>query len=124
MGRMLAENSIGARVSEDQRAGVMMRLLSIVLGLSLSSVCCAASALRDGDLIFQTSRSGQSLAVQRATHSSWSHMGVILMRDGKPFGFEASVTVRYTPLAQWAAHGEKRAYEVRRLKQPLTTAQV
>jgi len=83
----------------------------------------AASPLRDGDLIFQTSRSGQSLAIQRATHSPWSHLGVVLMRDGKPYVFEASATVRYTPLAAWAARGEGGAYSVRRLKQPLTTSQ-
>jgi uncharacterized protein YycO len=92
----------------------------------LCAVLSAASAavpLRDGDLIFQTSRSGQSLAIQRATHSPWSHMGVIVFRDGKPLVFEASATVRYTPLATWAARGEGGTYAVRRLKQPLTPPQ-
>jgi len=101
-----------------------MRCLAAVLfGLLASSAAIAAPALRDGDLVFQTSRSGQSLAIQRATHSPWSHMGVILMRDGKPFVFEAGATVRYTPLATWAARGAGGAYTVRRLKQRLSTAQ-
>src|SRR5262245_5809101 len=35
----------------------------------------AAPAVRDGDLIFHTSRSAQSAAIQRATHSPYSHVG-------------------------------------------------
>src|SRR5689334_21000521 len=105
--------------------GVTMRFLRAILILPfLSAAIPAATPLRDGDLVFQTSRSGQSLAVQRATHSPWSHMGVVLMRGGKPYVFEASATVRYTPLAAWAAHGEAGRYTVRRLRQPLTTAQL
>ena len=95
----------------------------VVLGLVACAWARAATPLRDGDLVFQTSRSGQSVAIQRATHSPWSHMGVVVFRGGKPFVFEASATVRYTPLAAWAAHGTGGAYAIRRLKQPLTTAQ-
>ena len=82
-----------------------------------------AAPLRDGDLIFQTSRSAQSVAIQRATHSPYSHVGVIFMRNGKPFVFEAISTVQYTPLAQWTQRGEGARYVVRRLKHPLTDAQ-
>ena len=79
----------------------------------------AAEELRDGDLIFHTSRSAQSLAIQRATHSSYSHVGMVFLRDGKPFVLEAIATVRYTPLAQWTARGAQGEYVVRRLKAPL-----
>jgi hypothetical protein len=102
----------------------MRRLLAILLGSLLCSSVLAASPLHDGDLIFQTSRSGQSLAVQHATHSPWSHMGVIVMHDGQPFVFEASATVRYTPLAKWAAHGAGGQYTVKRLKRALKPAQI
>ena len=83
----------------------------------------AGEPLRDGDIIFHTSRSAQSLAIQRATHSPYSHMGIVLFRDGQPFVFEAIATVRYTPLGRWTARGEGGRYVVRRLKQPLTAAQ-
>ncbi len=76
----------------------------------------AADALHDGDVIFQTSKSGQSIAIQRATGSPYSHMGLILHRDGKPFVFEASATVRFTPLEVWIARGEGRHYVVKRLR--------
>jgi hypothetical protein len=75
---------------------------------------------QDGDLIFQTSRSSQSLAVQRATRSRYSHMGIVLMRDKKPYVFEAVATVRYTPLAQWTARGEGGHYVIKRLKNSST----
>ena len=57
----------------------------------------AADGWRDGDIIFHTSRSSQSAAIQRATHSPYSHVGVVFFRDGKPYVFEAIATVRYTP---------------------------
>ena len=71
--------------------------------------------MQDGDIIFHTSQSSQSLAIQRATGSRYSHMGMILFRNGKPYVFEAVQTVRYTPLDQWIARGEGRHYVVKRL---------
>jgi hypothetical protein len=83
----------------------------------------AAPALHDGDIIFHTSRSAQSAAIQRATHSPYSHVGVIFHRDGKPFVFEAIATVRYTPLDAWVARGDGGRYVVRRPETALTPAQ-
>jgi uncharacterized protein YycO len=96
--------------------------------LSIFFLACAvargAAPLRDGDIIFHTSRSAQSVAIQRATHSPWSHMGVIIHRDGKPYVFEAIATVRYTPLERWTARGDRGRYVVKRLKSGLTAPQV
>lgn len=78
---------------------------------------------RDGDLIFQTSRSAQSLAIQRATGSRYSHMGVILHRDGKPYVFEAIGPTVYTPLSRWIARGEGGHYVLKRLRAPLSATQ-
>ena len=57
-------------------------------------------ALRDGDIIFQTTPSKQSQAIQIVTHSPYSHVGIIFMREGKPYVYEAISKVQYTPLAQ------------------------
>ena len=78
-----------------------------------------APAVQDGDIIFQTSRSAQSLAIQRATHSPYSHMGLVLHRDGRPFVLEAVATVRYTPLAEWIDRGVGRHFVVKRLRDAL-----
>ncbi|MEJ2033418.1 MAG: YiiX family permuted papain-like enzyme [Deltaproteobacteria bacterium] len=75
-----------------------------------------AEGLRDGDIIFQTSRSSQSLAIQQATHSKYSHMGIIFLRNGKPYVYEAAKTVRYTPLKEWISHGVGGHYVVKRLR--------
>lgn len=88
--------------------------------LALAAACCHAGSklpsVMEGDVIFQTSRSSQSLAIQRATGSPYSHMGLILFRDGKPHVFEAVATVRFTPLDQWIARGEGSRFVVKRLK--------
>ena len=100
----------------------MRTWLAIVLMVGWAAVS-GAEPLRDGDIIFQTSRSAQSAAIQRATHSPYSHVGMVFMRDGQPYVFEAIATVQYTPLAQWAARGQGGSYVVKRLKQPLSAAQ-
>jgi hypothetical protein len=74
-----------------------------------------ADQLFDGDIIFHTSRSAQSIAIQKATHSKYSHMGIIFLRDGKPYVYEAIKTVQYTPLKEWVARGEGGHYVIKRL---------
>jgi hypothetical protein len=101
----------------------LMTLLLVLLGGFLAAPLAARDSLRDGDLVFHTSRSSQSLAIQRATNSPFSHMGLIIHRGGKPFVFEAIARVQYTPLRQWIDRGDRRAYVVKRLKTPLTNDQ-
>jgi uncharacterized protein YycO len=82
----------------------------------LSNTALAKKALMDGDIIFHTSKSSQSLAIQQATDSKYSHMGIIFHRDGKPFVYEAIATVQFTPLDKWIARGNQKHYVVKRLK--------
>jgi len=98
-----------------------MRLfVPIAVCMAWIAAANAGETLQDGDLIFQTSRSGQSAAVQRATHSPYSHVGIVFLRDGKPYVLEAVATVRYTPLDTWIARGDGGHYVVKRLARPLT----
>jgi hypothetical protein len=93
-----------------------MRTAALLL-VSASMACAAPPPpVQDGDLIFHTSRSSQSLAVRRATGSRFSHMGIILTHDGHPQVFEAVATVSYTPLEQWIARGVGRRFVVKRLR--------
>lgn len=74
------------------------------------------SELKDGDLIFQTSLSGQSKAIQPATKSKYSHCGLIY-KDGNDFYvFEAVQPVKRTPLDKWIARGQEGKYVIKRLK--------
>ncbi len=72
-------------------------------------------SVREGDVIFQMSQAPQSLAVQKATHARYSHVGLVTFRDEKPYVFEGVETVRATPLAEWLASGEGGHYVVKRL---------
>jgi hypothetical protein len=98
--------------------------LLLMTSLMLASSAWAAPVLRDGDIIFHTSRSAQSAAIQRATHSPYSHVGIVFNRVGKPYVFEAIATVRYTPLADWIARGDGGRFVLKRLKTGLTAEQV
>ena len=87
---------------------------SLVLALSLM--------LHDGDIIFHESRSAQSRAIQLATKSRYSHMG-ILYRDGdRWFVYEAVQPVKLTPLDEWIRRGKDGHFVVKRLRDPLAAA--
>jgi Permuted papain-like amidase enzyme, YaeF/YiiX, C92 family len=90
----------------------------LFLLLLLSGTGCPRTglpAVQEGDVIFQTSQSTQSLAIQKATHSRYSHMGLVTYRDDKPYVLEAAATVRATPLHEWIANGEGGHFVVKRL---------
>lgn len=72
--------------------------------------------IQNGDIIFQTSKSSQSKAIQLATNSKYSHMGIIYQNDGKFFVYEAIQPVKMTPLTDWIHRGENGHYVIKRLK--------
>jgi len=105
-------------------ASRMMRACIVGLILLASARTHAGEAWRDGDIIFHTSRSAQSVEIQRATHSRYSHVGIVFLRDGKPFVFEAIATVRYTPLKTWVTRGAAGQYVVKRVTRGLSPGEV
>lgn len=80
--------------------------------------------LRAGDIVFQTSRSAQSAAVQAATGSSLSHMGLVLPLGSELAVLEAVGPVKYTPVAEWIARGVDGRVVVKRLRAPLSEQDV
>ncbi len=72
--------------------------------------------IRDGDLIFQTSLSAQSKAIQLATNSKYSHCGIIYKEKDNYYVFEAVQPVKATPLDKWIARGKGGHYVIKRLK--------
>lgn len=71
---------------------------------------------QNGDIIFQISASGQGRAIQLATHSLYTHCGIVYTRGEEVFVLEAIQPVVITPLPEWIARGEKRHFVVKRLK--------
>ena len=75
------------------------------------------SELKNGDIIFHTSKSSQSKAIQLATKSKYSHMGIIYKQNDSFFVFEAVQPVKLTPLDKWIKRGIDYHFIVKRLKE-------
>ena len=95
----------------------------MLLLLTLIEIALAAP-VQSGDVIFQTSRSSQSEAIQLATDSPFSHVGIITIKDGAPMVYEAVGPVKATPLKDWIKRGARSDYRLMRPKTPLTPAQL
>jgi Permuted papain-like amidase enzyme, YaeF/YiiX, C92 family len=61
------------------------------------------------------------VATPPSKHSKFSHMGLIVLREGAPYVLEASATVRYTPLKKWIERGAGHHYEIKRLRDSAAT---
>lgn len=101
----------------------MRRSLATLVGPLVAAVLGTAACTQDsgyeprnGDIVFQTSRSAQSLAIQMATRSPYSHMGIVYVSDGKPLVFEAVQPVKLTPLREWIERGERQHFVAKRLR--------
>lgn len=92
-----------------------MRSILIIILLFATYTTATADYL-DGDIIFQSSQSNQSKAIELATNSPYSHMGIIFIKNGKPYVFEAASKVVYTPFDKWVNRGKNRKYIIKRLK--------
>lgn len=75
-----------------------------------------AQDLRDGDIIFQRDDSRQATAISAATHSDYTHVGLIFIENGQPVVYEGVQPVRKTPLKEWIARGNDGAYVIKRLR--------
>ena len=103
----------------------MKTILNIFLTLLvvITTMGCTNSqdySLQNGDIIFHTSLSSQSQFIQEATNSKLSHVGVIYIKEGKPYVFEAVEPVKITPLDEWINRGKDNKYKVYRTTTPLS----
>ena len=71
---------------------------------------------RNGDMVFQESKSNQSRAIAAATGSRYTHMGLVVMRGESPYVLEAVNPVRMRPFSQWRKRGVDGHVVVKRLK--------
>ena len=70
--------------------GVIVKLqMTIPLLLLIFVPTLVFSEYQNGDIVFQISRSPQSRAIQLATHSPYSHMGIVFLRNKDIFVLEA-----------------------------------
>lgn len=113
----MSSSAMPSRRTTDVLSVVLLVSLLVLVPFSACSGPVGHGKLfLEGDIIFQTSMSSQSLAIQRATGSRYSHMGVILYRHGAPCVFEAVSTVRSTPVRDWIARGVGGHFVLKRLR--------
>ncbi len=107
------------------RATIIKNILFVILIFCLSNFLYAEEYIpKEGDIVFHTSTSAQSQAIQLATDSPYSHMGIVL-KNGKSLEvLEAVQPVKFTPVADWFARGKGGHYVVKRLIRPLTAEQL
>lgn len=91
-------------------------IVLIVVLLTLFNCSKKVPQFQNGDIIFQTSLSSQSQAIQLATHSMYSHMGIIYEENGNYYVFEAIQPVQLTKFDKWIKRGKNSHFIVKRLK--------
>jgi hypothetical protein len=94
----------------------MKRSLLLLILATLGLAAPGRADVQDGDIIFQSSQSGQSQAIQLATHSPYSHVGIVFKEQGHLVVYEAVQPVKRTPMGQWILRGKDQAYVLMRLK--------
>ena len=102
----------------------MFKALIVVLANLFVASGVLAYTPAAGDIVFHTSTSTQSVAVQSATHSRYSHMGIVLIKEGRPVVLEAVQPVKYTDLKTWLNRGKGQQYVIKRLTSPIKPAAV
>ncbi len=96
----------------------MKHLVLILLALIFSINTYAGSDdfdWKEGDIVFQISKSKQSKFIQLATHSVWSHCGIVVSKNNSLYVLEASNVVKLTPLSKWINRGRFKLVKTRRV---------
>ena len=111
-----------------------MKKIIYILGISflgINSISCNTTDTLEqldykpsnGDIIFHTSKSTQSPIIQKITKSKLSHCGIIYIKDGIPYVFEASSKVKLTKLETFINNGVDKKYEILRYKSELSKSE-
>jgi hypothetical protein len=90
-------------------------ILSLILFCSFSFKT-TTEPLKNGDLIFLSGTSGQGKAIQLATKSKYTHVGIIFIEDGKTMVYHAVEPVSKNTLKEFINLSEDGKYYIKRLK--------
>ncbi len=80
------------------------------------------SEVLDGDIVLQTSTSSQAHAIQLATRSPFTHVGIIIHRNGIAYVYEARGPVGLRSFKAFVSSSADGKTMVRRLKYPINIA--
>ena len=87
---------------------ITLLLVATLLAVNVlkSQAVPATNALKEGDIVFQTSTSQQAPFIIAATDSKWSHCGIIIEKPDGLYVLEAISPVSLTPYQQWVERGK------------------
>lgn len=96
-------------------------LLALILftfgyGFILSLIPDRIPPLQNGDLVFQTTRTSQSMAIAFASLSPYIHTGIVRKQGDQLTVIEAANPVQETPLETWLSRGMFHRYSIYRYK--------
>jgi uncharacterized protein YycO len=111
-----------------------MRKLILITGVLIAFFVLSSSIFyknktntphKNGDIIFIVNPSGQGKAIQLATKSKYTHVGIIFFEDGKEVVYHAVEPVMKSSLKEFIGMSADDKYEIKRLKdQTLLTTEV
>lgn len=97
----------------------MRNPFGLILILAVSSPVMPVDlehTVREGDILFNISQSSQSRAIQLATHSKYSHVGMLLRIKGRMMVLEAVQPVRFYDFSYWTQGSRHPHFVIKRLK--------
>ena len=90
-------------------------IILLFLGFKYCSGQTTVEKLKEGDLIFHTSKSEQSPLIQYATTSVLSHCGIIIEKSDGLYVLEATGKLKLTPLQEFIDRGKGKQWWAKRV---------
>ena len=95
--------------------GILLVIVVLFLGIKYCSGQTSTDKLKEGDLIFHTSKSEQSPLIQYATMSVLSHCGIIIEKRDGLYVLEATGKLKLTPLQDFINRGKGKQWWAKRV---------
>ena len=95
--------------------GILLVLVVLFLGIKYCSGQTSVDKLKEGDLIFHTSKSDQSPLIQYATMSVLSHCGIIIEKSDGLYVLEATGRLKLAPLQEFINRGKGKQWWAKRV---------
>lgn len=76
-------------------------------------------SLKEGDIVFQTTKNKQTKLIKEMTHSDITHCGLVFKKNGEFYVIHAGSPVETISFKSWIARGNNAKYKVVRLKQEI-----
>lgn len=94
---------------------IVLLLMMVFLICFIVDGHCSRTDFKEGDIIFQTSKSEQSKYISIITQSRLTHCGIIIEKNNGFYVLEASNVIKLTPINEFINKGVNNAYWIKRI---------